>query len=125
MNKSEFIDAIKPALKNDGYRKKGSYWYKHKEQIILCINVQGSQWDTNDYYVEIGIAMFEDVCYLFPTLMLWRIRHRCVGRSGELNIEPDELFREIKKHHTVCEKSDLPQYLSLRNAKRVVNQFWF
>lgn len=125
MNKLEFINAVKPVLKQDNYIKKGSYWYKHKEQIILCVNVQGSQWDVNDYYVEIGIAFCGDNCSQCPTLLNWEIRHRCTGNLGERNIEPNELFREIKDHHNICKLSDIPQYLSLRNACRVVNQFWF
>ncbi len=126
MKKSEFIDAIKPVLKNDGYRKKGSYWYQQNGELLLCINVQGSQWDKNDYYVNIGIAMFDSGdYYLFPTLLHWKIVHRCFGRTGQLNIEPHELFTEVEKHLSISNTSDLPQYLKERNASQVANQLWF
>ena len=49
MTKNEFIEAIRSPLKKEGFRKVGQYWYKRNNDIIYCINVQGSQWDRNDY----------------------------------------------------------------------------
>ena len=126
MNKNEFIEAIKPYLKEKQYKKRGLYWYKRMEGLILCINVEGSQWDKNDYYVNIGIAMFDSAdCCPFPTLLHWRIVHRCFGKAGQLHIEPQELYTEIQKHLSIQDASELPKYLDERMAVQVVNQFWF
>lgn len=122
MTKAEFIEAVKPILKNRGYRKKGFYWYKQGEDLLLCVNVQGSSWDKNDYYVEIGIAP-QDAAY--PTILHWEIRHRCIGTAGERNIQSEELLCELERHHQISKRTELPEYLAVRDARPVVNQFWF
>lgn len=125
MNKTEFINEITQPLKNLGYRKKGFYWFRKTGKIILCINVQGSQWNTNNYYVEIGVAL-DSASRRNPTVLYWYARHRCKGISGELNIEPRELYAELANHHSsICDSVDLSHYLTERNARKVVNQFWF
>lgn len=86
MNKEDFIQEIRSPLKALGFRKNGQYWYKTYNDLLLCINVQGSQWDKNDYYVEIGAALANSG-RKFPTLLYWEFCHRCVDHGQKINFD--------------------------------------
>lgn len=125
MNKAIFISEIKPILKKLNYRKNGNYWYKSVDSHICCINVQGSQWDKNDYYVAIGFSFLKLDCKN-PTILQWHCRHRCQGANGELNILPVELLKIIEDvFDSVSKTAQIPDFLKQRNAVKVVSQFWF
>ena len=88
MVKQEFLAAIREPLKAEGYRKKGFYWYKTVNDLVFCLNLQGSQWDKDDYYFQVGVALHKDSS-AFPTILHWLFRHRCTGKNGELNMHFD------------------------------------
>ena len=125
MDKLSFISTIKPLLKERGYGKSGNYWYKYTNEIVFCINVQGSQWDKDDYYTEIGIAFPSTECKN-PTIMHWYCRHRCKGSNGELNISPNELISIVDRVFSTIEGTkDVDTFLHESRASRVGLQFWF
>lgn len=124
MKKVDFIAEIKPVLKKYGFRKKGNYWYRDDETALVCVCVQGSQWNRDDYYVEIGISDYTTV--VAPTITQWYCRHRCCGRNGEINITPQELLNSIiDLDSAIKEIGDVDIYLISKNAVKVVNQYWF
>ena len=125
MTKQEFIETIRDPLKKEGFRKAGLYWYKRSNDIIYCINLQGSQWDKDNYYFQIGVAEYKENC-TSPTLLHWLFRHRCEGNSGERNVLPSEAllcvsntFRDIN-----C-LAELEEFLQDHHATKVANQYWF
>lgn len=126
MSKKTFMFAIKAPLREFGYAKYGNYWYKTCGDILRCIYVQGSQWDKDNYYVELGVSK-ADSSNLKPTVLHWIFRHRCIGKSGnEINILPQELFQCMDDTFSdVTSVAQIPQYLAKRNAVKVVNQYWF
>lgn len=125
MDKLTFIAQIKPALKERGFRKNGNYWYKPVDEHLCCIFVQGSQWDKNNYYVELGFAM-PTAERKNPTLLYWLCRHRCNGCSGEVNILPHELLACVDEIFTAVTTTDqIPDFLESRDAQRVATQLWF
>lgn len=125
MNKQEFISSIKAPLKTLGYRKNANYWYKECKDCIFCVNVQGSQWDVDDYYVEIGLA-YPDPCRKYPTILQWYCRHRCKGEGGEVNILPSEFISCLADlQNSILSAEQIPAFLYKRNAIKVVNQFMF
>lgn len=125
MNKTEFLLTIKSILKEQAFHKKGNYWYRQTDSFLLCIYVQGSQWNKNDYYVEIGTAQ-SCVDSPTPTITQWYCRHRCYGQNGELNILPIELFDCIDDLLTSIKKmGDVETYLFSKNAVKVATQYWF
>lgn len=125
MDKLTFISQIKPILKQKNYRKNGNYWYKTVNDYICCINVQGSQWDKDDYYVQIGFSISADK-HANPSIMQWYCSHRCKGASGEVNILPQELLAVMEDvFNQVTSASQIPTFLKNRNATRVGALFWF
>lgn len=59
MIKQEFIEEIRAPLKKYGFQKKRAYWFKKCNDIIFCINMQGSQWNKDNYYFAIGGAEYK------------------------------------------------------------------
>lgn len=125
MDKHTFISEISKPLKLLGYRKNKNYWHKTYNDLIFCINVQGSQWDKNDYYIQIGVSLCNNGISN-PSLLQWYFRHRCCGANGEKNILPDEFLSCVSKIfsgiHTV---EDVENLLKEHHATKVVSQYWF
>ena len=125
MNKQDFLKQIKEPLKLRGFNKRNNYWYKKHNDIMICVNLQGSQWNRDDYYIELGLS-YCDADASPPTVLQWLCRHRCQGIQGEKNIEPEVLFGELDNLlKTVSTAPKLSSFLEHCNAKKVANQFWF
>ena len=121
--KTEMISNLTIALKEKGFRKKRAYWYKGLEEYLVCVNVQGSQWDSNNYYINIGMAKKQDEKE--PTLLEWIWRHRCKGTEGELNISLDEVILCIEKYVSDFQlDNDISAFLKRNNATIVGQQYW-
>jgi len=48
------VAALKPLLKERGFRKKGATWHRRVDEFIQVVNVQGSQW-SKKFYLNLGI----------------------------------------------------------------------
>lgn len=126
MKKQEFIEEIAKIMKQQGFRKKGQYWFRNKSDYIECVCVQGSQWDKDDYYVNVGFAEANDT-WKNPTELHWHSIHRCFDRSGnQLNILPqvlqDEMLRIFQDFASMKEVNDFLQRL---NAVKVGSRLGF
>lgn len=125
MDKRTFISEIAQPLKELGYRKNKNYWYKSCNDLTYCISIQGSQWSSDDYYVEIGIVV-HPTKLKNPTLLHWYFRHRCKGANGEKNILPNDLLGSIS---TVFERissvEEMEAFLREYRAVKVAFQYWF
>ena len=126
MDKLTFISEIKPLLKAMGYRKNGNYWYKAVNDLTFCVNVQGLQWDKNDYYVNIGIAI-TNPSIKNPTQLHWYCTHRCRGIDGEqTNIPPAEIIRIVNDTFPAdMTSAQMTSFLNKHKAQWVIGQFWF
>ena len=125
MTKTEFISAAAPLLKDRGYKKRGSYWYLSRAGYVFCINLQGSQWDKDHYYINIGAAeQREEAPY--PTLLKWLWRHRCRNAHGEeLNPELSDLLLCIDSCFSDFLAADDPSsFYKEHHATLLVNQYW-
>ena len=126
MIKLQFIAEIAALLKTQGFRKHRNYWYRIQNDLLLCVNVQGSQWDKNNYYVEIGAARLQESAKN-PPVLSWLFCHRCKGPDGkDLNISLADCLQDMES--VFCNFSSYDQlknYLTTIKAVRVVNQFWF
>lgn len=124
MDKTTFISEVSKPLKEAGYKKTRNYWHKICNDLIFCINVQGSQWDRNDYYVEIGISLLDNISN--PSLLRWHCRHRCHGMNGGKNPQPDELFSCITEiFERIQTVDDVEDLLREKEATKIGSQYWF
>lgn len=125
MDRKAFIDGLGPVLMNLGYRKKGNYWYKNGTDLVYCVNVQGSQWSKDGYYVNVGISR-TNIEGSTPTLLQWDYRHRCKGEQGEINISPKEVLDILEEiMHSVSSSSEIDSFLYGRKYKKIGTQYWF
>jgi hypothetical protein len=58
--KKDFIFLSKEYMKKEGFLKDKNNWRKELNDIILLFNIQGSSYDKNDFYVNLGI-FFKDL----------------------------------------------------------------
>lgn len=58
MLKNVILNGMKVILKEKGYKKKDSSFYKNSNNAIVLINLQKSQWGEN-FYINIGILFKE------------------------------------------------------------------
>ena len=127
MVKSEFITAIKPELKKRGYRKNGMYWYKRCNGFTCCINLQTSNWDSDNYYINVGLSL-DDSPTCKPTQLNWYCRHRIVGISASQNLLPEELLSYLDQTFgQIHSRSEIDDFLIRHNAIEMPNQnqFWY
>ena len=119
MDKTAFISEITPVLRGMNYRKNRNYWYRFRDGYTECINVEGSQWDKNNYFIEIGFAL-PDPQKKFPTLLEWYARHMVIGKGGQYNILPEELYREMEEiFGAATSVGDFPEIFAKYHGKRV------
>jgi len=101
--KKHLENLIKPLLKKKGFRKRGGTWWRHLDDFIQVVNIQGSQWSKN-FYINLGIYIRELGSKEWPAEPECHIRHRLESIYGVesgilelLNYEdhaPDALPRE-------------------------------
>ena len=51
----EFISLVTPLLKKSGFRKTRTTWRKNQGESVAVFNIQKSQWDSNDFYLNVGL----------------------------------------------------------------------
>lgn len=125
MNKQIFLEIITQELKALGYKKNKNYWYKENNGYLMCINLQGSQWNKADYYVEFGISL-PDTNIKYPTVYQWFCRHRCIGRAGDKNILPEDLLIFLSAaQRDYPDVTRIAEYIINQSKAKVTNQYWF
>ena len=126
MVKAEFLAAIRPELKKRGYRKNGMYWYKRCNGFTCCINLQTSNWDPDNYYVNVGLSL-DDSPTCRPTQLKWYCRHRCAGKSHMENLLPEELLAHLDQtFEQIHSKNEIRDFLIRNHAVEMPGpQFWY
>ena len=56
-DKNLLIERCKEFYKTRGFRKKNCSWFNDTGLLIMCFNIQSSQWDPTDYYINVGIVL--------------------------------------------------------------------
>jgi len=70
-------------LKANGFRKAGATWRKSCADAICVVNLQGSQWGSNDFYVNLGVYFTALGNNASPT------EYRCHVRARLDSLVPD------------------------------------
>ena len=123
MVKTEFIQAVKLPLKERGFRKKGQYWYKTQGEWIICYNVQGSQWDTDNYYVNLGAIPVSDDDPTPPNYR-WKLFMRC-RNPKQTNPDPEDTLGDLERVFGSMETiAQLPGFLQKHPTTTVGTQFF-
>lgn len=91
MFKSDIIESLKPILKEKGFKKIRNYWYKTYNDMTFYLNIQGSCYDSNDYYVNIGIVL-SSIQEKIPPIYEWDVCRRIFVDEKQLNISIDDIL---------------------------------
>ena len=123
MVKTEFIQAVKLPLKERGFRKKGQYWYKTQGAWIICYNVQGSQWDSNNYYVNLGAIPVESNDPTPPNYR-WKLFMRC-RNPKQTCPDPMDTIEDLDRVFGPLETLEqLPDFLEKHPVTTVGEQYF-
>lgn len=57
MNKDDLAKCVAPSLKKLGFRKRASTWWRDRPDTIEVFSIQGSSWDRDDWYLNIGVFL--------------------------------------------------------------------
>ena len=90
-DKKDFIIKCKEHFKTKGFIRKGTTWSKHKDDLILCFNIQTSQWDSNDFYLNVGIVVKGIDEKPQTTLGKWHVHQRI----NDLDKSSEDVLREV------------------------------
>jgi len=55
LSKEQLTDCFKPVFKQHGFKKNKTTWRKTTDDLIYVLNIQGSQWSNEDYYINVAI----------------------------------------------------------------------
>lgn len=91
MLKTEMITSLKPILKEKNFKKIRNYWYKVQNGMTFYLNIQGSAYDTNNFYVNLGIVFSLPPGKVPPTYD-WDIFRRVFVDNKELNLNLEDVL---------------------------------
>lgn len=111
MNKPEFITAASEYFRKLGYRKYRNYWFLSSGEIVYCVFLQNSQWNTDDYYVEVGIALQQEAGTK-PCLTDWYVRKQCSDEKNYYtNVSLDDVIKAMDFFKDIHDINELMQYM--------------
>lgn len=55
MTKDELVLGAKQYMKEKGYKKRNTTWVKKDEDISVVVNIQSSQFDLGNFYINLGV----------------------------------------------------------------------
>jgi hypothetical protein len=128
----QLVKFFEPTLKALGFRKSRQTWCLRKDEVVLVVNIQGSQWG-NQAYVNFGVYLRALGDEVRPPLSHCHIRQRLgqlVGRENVLRLmELLDFDKKISAEdrsaemHRLLENFGMPwlqQFDSLESAKKVL-----
>jgi hypothetical protein len=113
LSKEELIERLKPVLKEQGFKKTKTTWRKSVDGLVLVLNVQGSQWSKEDYYINLGVYIQELGPRENPTENICHIQTR-VEENQEFESLVDEVlgwferYGDLAKLRTLKSQNSLP-----------------
>lgn len=122
LQKDEFIPFLSSFLKEAGYVRKRTYWFKESDDFFFCVHIQGSLWSNDDYYVNIGVSKGNANSCLNELNWYWW--HRCSNNNKEINLTLDEIKGCIAclfgDYQQLSEKDFFEKYHSVRLNNRYI-----
>ena len=85
MLRDHVVDEVGRKLKKLGFKRKGTTWRHEGEWGIEVFNIQGSQWGSGAFYLNVGIYLGDDRNLLEPREHECQLRTRIAheDRSGD------------------------------------------
>lgn len=100
ISKEQLIECFKSFFKQYKFKKTGTNWRKSTGELIFVLNIQGSQWSKEDYYINVGIyikALGEDQN---PAEYKCHIRSRIDESNKSCNLLCNEILEWFETYGT-------------------------
>ncbi|UKB82563.1 DUF4304 domain-containing protein [Chryseobacterium sp. MEBOG06] len=109
MEKQELTNIITESLKPLGYKKKGNYWIKNREEVNTMVNLQKSQYG-NYLYINYG--------YILNSIPLDGLMMHIYKRVATTDKVENKLIHDLLNFEFDISDSDREEEL-----KRILNQY--
>ena len=101
LSKEQLIECFKPVFKQSGFKKMRTNWRKTTDDLIFVLNIQGSQWDKEDYYINVGVYIKSLGTEQNPTEYSCHIRSRIDERDRSCSSICNEIMEWFEKHGSI------------------------
>ncbi len=112
IKKEELIDQLEQVLKQHGFKKSKTTWRKSTDDITIVLNVQGSQWNKNDYFINIAVYIKALGTEQNPTENVCHVRGR-VEQNQAFESLVKEVLDWFEKHGDITKLRLLHQHNKL------------
>lgn len=125
LSKEQLIECLKPVLKEQGFRKTRTTWRKSTDDLVFVLNDQGSQWSTEDYYINVAIYIKALGTEQNPTEYRCHIRDRIDHNDKSFAsickevLDWFEKYGDIQRLSTLRQQNNLP--LTTVNAQEYLD----
>lgn len=76
IEKKDLIYDATKLLKDKGFKKKNLTWVKYNDDIGIVVNIQGSQYDTESFYINLGVYIKSLGTKGFPNISDCQLQER-------------------------------------------------
>ena len=91
MLKTEIIASLKPILREKKFKKIRNYWYKEQHEMTFYLNIQGSAYSPDDFYVNLGVVFSRNDGKVPPTYD-WDIFRRVFVDEKQINLNLEDVL---------------------------------
>lgn len=101
LSKEQLIECFKPVFKQCGFKKMRTSWRKSTDELTFVLNIQGSQWDKEDYYINVGVYINALGTEQNPPEYSCHIRSRIDERDKSCSLICDEILEWFERHGNI------------------------
>lgn len=127
LSKEQLIECFKSVFKLQGFKKIKTTWRKSTDDLLFVLNIQGSQWSTEDYYINVAIYIKALGTEQNPPEYRCHIRSRIDEKEKACSLICEEVLDwferhgEIQKLKLLMEQNKLPLPTTL-DAKKFLGE---
>jgi hypothetical protein len=103
------LEELKPLLKAQGFRKTRTTWHRISKETIAVFNVQTSQWDSDVYYINVGVYVREIGDRTDPPEYECHVRRRVRSEGKTTGQIVDEALRWFADRASVAQVKALAE----------------
>jgi hypothetical protein len=101
LSKEQLIECFKPVFKQCRFKKMRTNWRKTTDDLIFVLNIQGSQWCKEDYYINVGVYIRALGAEQNPPEYSCHIRSRIDERDKSCSSICNEILEWFEKHESI------------------------
>ncbi|RID81555.1 DUF4304 domain-containing protein [Peribacillus asahii] len=119
LSKEQLIECLKLVFKQQGFKKNKTTWQKSTDDLIYVLNIQGSQWSNEDYYINVAIYIKALGTEINPTEYRCHIRSRIDNDKKSYSsickevVDWFERHGDIQRLKILRQQNELPSMITI------------